>query len=110
MEIKVFNNTCIITPLSPVLDEREIKRLITEIKEYKNFKIGINLSFVQNCNIKFFESIMNNKNINLFNIPINIFIIINLMNIDKKIKLFSSELDFIENKRQLLNRKFQLIK
>ena len=110
MEIKIFNNTCIITPLSPLLDEREVKRLNMEINEYKNFKIGLDLSFVENCNIDFFESLNNIKNINLFNIPINIFSIINLMNLDKKISLYSSELDFIENKRQLLNRKFHLIK
>lgn len=110
MEIKIFNDTCIITPLSPLLDEREIKRINLKINEHKNFKIGVDLNFVQNCNISFFENITNKKNINLFNIPINVFAIINLMNLDKKIKLFSSELDFIENKRQLINRNFQLIK
>ncbi len=110
MEIEIFNNTCIITPLSPLLDEREVKRLNLEINEYQNFKIGLDLSFVENCNIDFIKSINNKKNINLFNIPINIFSLINLMNLDKKIGLYSSELDFIENKRQLLNRKFHLIK
>ncbi len=110
MEIRTTEKYCILMPLSPILDKRESNRLFEEIKFYSKHKIGIDLSFVNNCGIEFLETIKNFKNISIFNIPSDIFVLFNVMNIDKYINLFVSETDFIDNKHRLLNRKFNLIK
>ena len=109
MEITVNNKYCIITPLSPKMDSIETDRLLEEILRYKNKRIGIDLSEIEDCTIDFLEKINKIKNINLFNITSNIMVLLLSMNLDKKINLFASKIDFLEDKRQILNRKFKLI-
>jgi len=109
MEIKENEKFCIITPLSPKLNERESLKIENEILNSSNKRIGIDLSFVQDCTIDFINRIINLKNISLFNIPSDIFAILTSMNLDKSIPLFVSEMDFIDNKHQLLNRKFFIV-
>ena len=83
MEIKDNNKVCIITPLSPKLDKREALRLIKEFAS--------------------------TRKLSLFNISSDMFVIINFFNLDKIFNLYVSELDFEEEKHQLLNRKFSLV-
>ena len=49
------------------------------------------------------------RKLSLFNISSDIFVIINFFNLDKIFNLYVSELDFEEEKHQLLNRKFSLV-
>ena len=74
-------------------------------------KVAIDLSCVQSCSIEFIDALnsIQNKEIGIFNIPSDIFVLFNIMNVDKKINLFVSEIDFEENSRQLINRKFAVI-
>ena len=109
MEIRETEKFCIITPLSPKLNERESLKLETEILNSTDKRIGIDLSFVHDCTIDFINRIKNLKNISLFNIPSDIFAILTSMNLDKTIPLFVSEMDFIADKHQLLNRKFTVV-
>ena len=109
MEIRETEKFCIITPLSPKLNERESLKLENEILNSEKKRIGIDLSFVNDCTIDFISQLLNFKNISLFNIPSDIFAILISMNLDKSIPLYVSELDFTEDKHQLLNRKFSLV-
>ena len=109
MEINVKDNCYIITPLSPKLTDRETQRLNEELRNTQNLRVALDMSFVQDCTFDFIEEIKNYKNISLFNISSDIFAILTSMNLDKKLKLFVSEWDFLNNKHQLLNRKFTLV-
>ena len=108
MEIITDKNTCIITPLSPVMSLRETDKLENEILNNINKNIGIDLSFVNDFSFEFIETIKN-FNVSLFNIPSDLFALINAMNLDKNIQLYVSEIDFLDQKNRLINRKFSLI-
>ena len=105
----VKDNCFIITPLSPKLAVREVQRIEEELNNIGEQKIAFNLACVNDCTIEFIERIKNYKNISLFNIHSDIFAILTSMNLDKSIKLFVSEMDFLNDKHQLINRKFSLI-
>ena len=110
MEIIQKENISIITPYSPKLGKHESKILFEKINQQGDL-VAINLGFVSDCTIDFIETLKKipNKHIGIFNIPSDIFAIFNVMKIDKTIALYTSELDFEEQKRQLINRKFSII-
>ena len=111
MEIIQKDTISIITPFSPRLGKYEAKRLANVINQEAR-QIAINLNFVSDCTIEFIEELKNIakiKNIGIFNIPSDIFTIFNIMKIDKTINLYTSELDFTEQKRQLINRSFSIL-
>lgn len=108
MEIQTSQKHCIITPLSPKLDEYQVSRLREEISNYPNLSIGIDLSFVEDCTIEFIES-LRNLGAAVFNIPSDIFSLFNVMNIDKSIALYTTEEDFLTGKHRLLNRRFSIV-
>lgn len=109
MEIRTSENFCILTPLSPSLDGYNSLRIYDEIREYSHLNIGIDLAYVDNCTIDFIEMLKNLKSISLFNIPTNIFTLLNFMEMDKTLNLFVSEMDFKANKRRILNRHFSVV-
>ena len=110
MEITTSDKFCIITPLSKTLDERNTARLFQEVLLYNDsLTVGIDLNFVEDCTIEFIENLKVVKNINLFNIPSEIFTIINFMGLDRCINLFVSELDFKSNHHRLLKRNFRVV-
>ena len=111
MEIRENDATCIFTPLDPILGKLESKRLLPFISQEKR-EVALDLSMVSDCTIGFIEGlkeISQKKNIGIFNIPQDMFVLFNVMGIDKSIKLFVSELDFLDNTRRLINRKFTVI-
>ncbi|MBQ7764023.1 hypothetical protein IJ384_01500 [bacterium] len=110
MEIRDNKNLCIFTPINPCLSLYKINKLIEKINKEER-RCAIDLTYVQDCTIDFIESLKNNinKEISIFNIPSDIFVLFNIMNIDKTVKLFVSEKDFEEDSRQLINRKFKVI-
>lgn len=108
MEIRSSQRHCILTPLSPKLDEYQTSRLNSEIKNNSSLAIGIDLSFVSDCTIEFIEAIKS-SNVGLFNIPSDIFSLFNLMSLDKVIPLYTTEEDFKLGRHRLLNRKFSVI-
>ena len=95
MEITVKNNCRIITPLSPVLSERESLRLEEELYCSEKERTALDLSYVNDCTIEFIDEIRKHKGISLFNINSDIFAILTSMNLDKILKLFVSEMDFL---------------
>lgn len=110
MEIKTSDLYCIITPLSPMLDKREAVRIV---QEFDNSKIiGLDMTFVKDCTIDFFEEIAlkaEKSFVGLFNISSDIFTIFNIMELDKRLNLFVSEMDFKQNKHRILKRKLCLV-
>jgi hypothetical protein len=110
MEIRYDDKTCIIAPICARLDEYKIKRLIKTINS-ESRQVGLDLKNLSECSIEFIESLKNlvHKDLGIFNIPSDIFVLFNIMNLDKSTKLYVSELDFQENARQLINRKFSII-
>ncbi len=109
MEIKTSSKYCIITPFSPKLGEIDAKKLLKEIFANRNLKVGLDMSYVNECSMEFIDLICQIKNLALFNITSDVFAIFNIMNVDKKVDLFVSEIDFIAEKHKLINRKFSII-
>lgn len=111
MEIRDTEKVCIFAPLSPKLDRYESSRILDKISK-ESRDVALDLRFVQDCTIDFIETlrkIATCKNIGIFNIPSDIFVLFNVMQIDKTVKLFVSESDFEEDTRQLINRQFSII-
>lgn len=111
MEIRENDKFCIFAPLNPKIDKYQSDRLFSEIlSEDRN--IAIDLVYAQDCTFDFLEKIKEvslNKNVGIFNIPSDLFTLFNIMDIDKFAKLFVSEQDFLEDSRQIINRKFILV-
>lgn len=110
MEIRENNTVCIFTPLCEKLDSYDIKKLFDRI-ERESRKVAIDLSYVQDCTIEFVDKLKNyaGKDLGIFNIASDLFVLFNIMNLDKSVNLFVSEIDFEENSRQIINRKFSVI-
>jgi hypothetical protein len=110
MEIRENDKIYIIAPLSAKIDRRKAERLIKEIDQESRL-VALDLSNVEECSIDFIEAIKNlvNKNLSIFNIQSDIFVLFNFMNVDKMAKLFVSENDFLQDTRQLINRSFKLV-
>ena len=111
MLIENYDNYCIITPLCKKLNNNEMQRLEAKIDELKTSKIGLNLDEIRDCTFDFFNFLKNTTlNISLFNIPSDIFAVLNMMNLTSCVHLYTSQEDFENSKRQLINRKFRIVK
>ena len=110
MEIRENKNVCIIAPLCSKLDNYKLERIFNKIN-IETRRVAIDLQYVQDCSIDLIESLCNltSKKLGIFNIPSNIFVLFNIMSVDKKVNLYVSENDFEENKRQLINRNFEVL-
>lgn len=110
MEIRENSDVFIITPINQNLNDYKVDKIFKKINS-ETRRVALDLSYVQSCSDCFFSNLLNlkNKNLSIFNIPSDIFVLFNHMKIDKKIKLFVSELDFEENSRQLINRRFSVV-
>ena len=110
MEIRDNEDICIIAPICEKLDSRRIKRIVEKIQQEKR-KVAIDLNYVQDCTIDFIEAIklLSKKDLGIFNIPSDIFVLFNIMNLDKAINLYVSELDFEADTHKIINRKFAII-
>ena len=110
MEIRDNDKVCIIAPICNVLDKRRVSKILEKIQN-ETREVALDLTYVRDCTEDFIECLkkMAGKNIGIFNIPSDIFVLFNLMGIDKSVKLFVSEIDFMENSRQLINRKFSVV-
>ena len=110
MEIRENKDFYIMAPLAEKFDMRRIERVAKSIKN-ETRKIAIDLKYVHDCTVDFIDFVnsLKGKDISIFNIPSDIFVLLNIMNLDKSIKIFVSEIDFKEDTRQIINRKFSII-
>ena len=110
MEIRDNDKICIIAPICTKIDSFKTSCILKRINR-ETRRIAIDLSYVQECSIEFIEAIktLSDKTISIFNIPSEIFVLFNIMNVDKSAKLYVSELDFKSDSHQIINRKFAII-
>ncbi len=111
MEIRDNEKVCIFAPLGGKLDRYESNRLMSEIS-HETRQVGIDLKYVYDCTIDFIEALKEtalSKQIAIFNIPSDIFVLFNIMKLDKAVNLYVSESDFESQTRRLVNRQFELI-
>lgn len=111
MEIRENEKVCIFAPLSGKLDRDETARLVREIMVEPR-QIGIDLKYVYDCTIDFIEGLKQSakvKKLAIFNIPSDIFVIFNVMKLDRVIDLYVSESDFEYQARRLVSRSFSLV-
>ena len=109
MEITLKDNCRIITPLSSKLTDRESQRLSEELINCYEDRTALDMTYVNDCTIDFIDEISRYKGISLFNISSDVFAVLTSMNLDKTLKLFFFFLDFLNDKHQLINRKFCII-
>lgn len=111
MEIRYNNKVCIFSPIDSILNEYKIKKIFEKLEKETVRNIAIDLSNVRNCPIEFIEALKkyDKRNISLFNIDSDIFVLFNILGVDKLARLYVSECDFEENSRQLINRKFSIV-
>ena len=110
MEILLKGDNCIITPLTQCLYKHQTVRLSDAINEYMTYKIGINLANVTDCSIDFIDMVNCTKNLSLYNIQSDIFVIFNKMGLDKILNLYNSEIDFLSSNHRLLSRNLNIVK
>ena len=111
MEIRDNEKLCIIAPLCEKINEYESSRIIKQILS-DNRSVALDLTYVHDCTIDFIEKLKTiclKKKIGIFNIPSDLFALFNIMNVDKIANIFVSQMDFEENSRQIINRRFKLI-
>ncbi len=73
--------------------------------------IAINMKNIDSVSGEFFLALkrLSKYNISLYNVGLNVSLLLELTNARKSIKVFANELDFIEEKRLLVNRKFKVV-
>lgn len=75
--------------------------------------IALDLKEVESVTEDFFTFIKNfseTTKLTLLNIPSELFALLNLKRYDKNVRMFNNNLDFIEDKHELVNRKFHIVK
>lgn len=111
MEIREDEKFCIFAPLGGKLDSRESDRLLKEISS-ETRQVGIDLKYVYDCTIDFIDALKHTakkQQISIFNIPSDIFVLFNIMHLDRAVNLYVSENDFENSTRRLINRNFMLV-
>ena len=75
--------------------------------------IALDLKEVESVTEDFFTFVKNfseTTKLTLLNIPSELFALLNLKRYDKNVRMFNNNLDFIEDKHELVNRKFHIVK
>ncbi len=75
--------------------------------------VALDLQEVESVTEDFFTFIKNfseTTKLTLLNIPSELFALLNLRRYDKNVKMFNNNLDYIQDKNELINRKFHVVK
>lgn len=85
----------------------ELKLILNNVSNNK--RIALNLINISELNSEFLDFITDLKmRISLFNLSLNVYLLLFLGKYDKESDLYVNELDFLMNKRRIVNRKFKL--
>ena len=73
--------------------------------------IAINMKNIDSVSGEFFLALkrLSKYNISLYNVGLNLSLLFELTNTGRNVRIFVNELDFIEEKRLLVNRKFKVV-
>lgn len=75
--------------------------------------VALDLKEVESVTEDFFTFVKNfseSTKLTLLNIPSELFALLNLRRYDKNVKMFNNNLDYIQDKNELINRKFHVVK
>lgn len=77
----------------------------------KKKNIAINMKNIDSVSGEFFLAMkkLSKYNLSLYNLGLNLSLLLELTNTSKNVKIFVNELDFIEEKRLLVNRRFKIV-
>ena len=107
------NTSCIFKLHSKVLTVELILRLKKFLDCLPNNKnIALNLQNVDNVCVEFLDFLKETseqKKLSLINLQSELFVLLNLTRYDEFAHIFLNDIDFIEHKRALLNRRFSVI-
>ncbi|MBR2525231.1 hypothetical protein IKE67_02070 [bacterium] len=108
-------NKCVISVKSKELNFNSLANLAILLSKsgLDEKPIALDLKEVESVTEDFFTFVKNfseSTKLTLLNIPSELFALLNLKRYDKNVKMFNNNLDFIKDKNELINRKFQLIK
>ena len=87
--------------------------ILLDKMDFNSKPIALDLKEVESVTEDFFTFIKNfseTTRLTLLNIPSELFALLNLRRYDQNVKMFNSNLDFFEDKRELINRKFHIVK
>ncbi|MGN0019015.1 MAG: hypothetical protein ACI37S_08245 [Candidatus Gastranaerophilaceae bacterium] len=87
--------------------------ILLDKMDFNTKSIALDLKEVESVTEDFFTFVKNfseTTKLTLLNIPSELFAMLNLRRYDKNVKMFNNNLDFFEDKRELVNRKFHLVK
>lgn len=94
-----------------LLSDDEVLRLKTFLlKNSPSKRIAIdlgNIKIAHNCFFAMLKEFAASKKLSLFNIPTDVNLLLYLMNYNSYIKLYVNEMDFIDQKRELIYRNFR---
>lgn len=73
--------------------------------------IAINMKNIDSVSGEFFIVLkkLSKYNLSLYNVGLNVSLLLELTNTGKSVKIFANEFDFIEEKRLLVNRKLKVV-
>ena len=95
-------NFCSLANLAILLNKMDIEK----------HPVALDLTEVESVTEDFFTFIKNfseTTKLTLLNIPSELFALLNLRRYDKNVKMFNNNLDFIQDKHELVNRKFHIV-
>ena len=109
------NKKCVIDIKTKDLNFKSLANLAILLNkiDIDNRPVALDLKEVESVTEDFFTFIKNfseSTKLTLLNIPSELFAILNLRRYDKNVKMFNNNLDYIEDKHELVNRKFHIVK
>lgn len=88
-----------------------LKKILKKIPDNKPFALNLqDVYYVGNEFLEFLKESAKVKKISIINLHSEIFALLNLTKYDEYANIFLSNTDFLEQKRELLNRRFCLLK
>ena len=111
----ISDNKCIIGIKTKDLNFKSLANLaiLLDKIDFKAKSVALDLKEVESVSEDFFTFIKNfseTTKLTLLNIPAKLFAMLNLRRYDKNVKMFNNNLDYFEDKNELINRKFRLVK
>lgn len=107
------NSNCILCPISDEVSLELVLRMEEILKGLPiNKSLALNLKNIGVICVEFLDFLKEfspQKQISLFNLQSEVFVVLNLTKYDKFANIYLSDIDFNERKREMLNRRFSLL-